>query len=211
MYGLLSKLIITGKLKFEPGRITVFQLPFHLMDLYALKQMTNDAMDGGKREISKLYFYGWAYGFNTTTNIAKILKLKKFQERYKIAMDIIGLLGFGDYQTLSFKRADHAKFKVLNNPFGMLYHPSDKMVCHYIRGMEAGGGSIVHEAHFDNIETECTAKNGKYCIHQNLNQKNLDNFDKNLVDAQLDREYLKKRKIQIIEELGADPKKYGIE
>ena len=55
MYGLLSKLIIGGKLKFEPGRITAFKDPFVLLDLYSLREMTNDAVEGGIHNISNLF------------------------------------------------------------------------------------------------------------------------------------------------------------
>ena len=210
MYGLLSKLIIGGKLKFEPGRITAFKDPFVLLDLYSLREMTNDAVEGGIHNISNLYFYGWAYGYYATKNIVKLLMLKKFEERYKISMDIIGLLGFGDYQTLSFKQADHAKFKVLKDPFPLLYYPHDKFVCHYIRGMEAGGGTHVHEALMDNIEFECAAINGQYCIHANLSQENIDKADQKLVSSQLDRAYIKTTQKKLIEEAGDDPSKFGL-
>jgi len=210
MYGLLSKLLVSGKLKFEQGRITAFKDPFALIDLYSLKEITDDALEGGIKEISNLYFYGWVYGYHTTKNMIELLKLKQFEERYKISMDVIGLLGFGDYQTLSFKRADHAKFKVIQNPFALLYHPSDKSVCHYIRGMEAGGGTLVHGTLIDNVEFECAAKNGKYCIHANLNQKNLAAVDKSVLDSQLDLDLIKTRQRKFIKEMGDDPKKLGL-
>ena len=210
MYSLLSKLIISGKIKFEAGKITAFKDPFALIDLYSIKEITDDAIGGGIKDISKLYFYGWAYGYHTTKNMVALLNLKKFEERYKFSMDVIGLLGFGDYQTLSFKQADHAKFKVLQNPFGLLYHPCDKLVCHYIRGMEAGGGTHVHEALMDNIEFECAAKNGQYCIHANLSQENIDKLDKSLVESELDREYVRKRQKSYIEKIGDDPSRFGL-
>ena len=210
MYSLLSKLLVTGKIKFEAGKISAFNDPFALIDLQSLKEMTDDAKEGGIRTISNLYFYGWVYGYNTTKNMLKLLKLKKFEERYKVSMDVIGLLGFGDYKTLSFKRADHAKFKVLGNPFALLYHPSNDLVCHYIRGMEAGGGSWVHETLIDNIEFECAAVNGSHCIHANLNQEHIDELDKKLVSSQLDRQYVRARQKKLVEEEGDDPNLFGL-
>ncbi len=210
MYGLLSKLIMTGKLKFGPGEITAFKDPFCLIDLYSLKKMTDDAILGGPKEISRLYFYGWVFGYRTTKNMIKILNLRKFEERYKVAMDVIGLLGFGDYKTLSFKRADHAKFRLLKNPFSLLYHPYDKFVCHYIRGMEAGGGTLVHEILINNLEFECGAINGHYCYHENLSQENIDKLDKKFVSEQLDLQYLKKRQREVVEEAGDDPSALGL-
>lgn len=210
MYSLLSKLLITGKIKFELGQITAFNDPFALIDLYSLKEMTNDAMDGGLKSITDLYFYGWVYGYNITKNMIKLLKLKKFEERYKISMDIIGLLGFGDYKTTKFAKGIEANFKVLRNPFALLYHPNHNLVCHYSRGMEAGGGTLVHETLMDNIEFECAAVNGNYCTHANFNQEKLDLIDKSLINSQIDRVYMKKRQKRLIEEAGDDPSKFGL-
>jgi len=210
MYGLISKLLISGNLKFEPGRITVFTNSFSLIDMFALKKMTDDAEAEGIKGISDLYFYGWAFGYHTTRKIIELLKLRKFEERYKITMDVIGLLGFGDYKTTSFKHAEHANFKVLGNPFAHQYYPGKKFVCHYIRGMEAGGGSLVHESHFDNIEFDCEAVNGSFCHHQNLSQENMDKVDKKLIKSQIDRPYVKKRQIEVIEEIGDDPSNIGL-
>ncbi|MFH1391945.1 MAG: hypothetical protein ABIH20_06550 [Candidatus Diapherotrites archaeon] len=210
MYSLISKLLVTGKLKFEPGKITAFNDPFALIDLDSLKAMTDDAIVEGGNRISDLYFYGWVFGYNTTRNMISLLKLKKFEERYKISMDVIGLLGFGDYQTISFQRANHAKFKVIGNPFALLYHPSNSLVCHYIRGMEAGGGTLVHESLMDNIETECAAQNGNHCVHANLNQEKIDALDKKLVSSQMNREYVKKRQKKLIESHGDNPSRFGL-
>ncbi|MFH1895725.1 MAG: hypothetical protein ABIJ74_04100 [archaeon] len=202
---------MTGKLKFSEGGITAFDEPFCLLDLYSLKKMTDDAIEGGPREISRLYFYGWTYGYRTTKNMVRILNLRQFEERYKVSMDIIGLLGFGDYKTLSFKRADHAKFDVLGNPFALQYHPFNKFVCHFIRGMEAGGGTLVHEVLINNLEFECAAINGKKCHHENLNQANINGLDKKFVSEQLDLDYLKKRQRELVLDLGDDPAKLGFD
>jgi predicted hydrocarbon binding protein len=171
----------------------------------SLRAMTDDAMERGIRAITDLYFYGWVYGVFTTKELVNSFKLKKFEERYKISMDIIGVLGIGDYQTLEFQRAKFAKFKVIKDPFPLQYYPSDKFVCHYIRGMEAGGGTLVHEIIMQNIEFECAAKNNDYCVHTNLNLEELDKVDKKLVSSQIDLDYVLKRQRKILEEAGFNP------
>ena len=75
--------------------------------------------------------------------------------------------------------------------------------------MEAGGGTIVHEVLINNLEFECAAINGKYCLHANLSQDNIDKSDKKLISSQLDRKYLRKRQEQVLKETGNDPSKYG--
>ncbi|HIH21398.1 MAG TPA: hypothetical protein HA222_01890 [Candidatus Diapherotrites archaeon] len=210
MYAFLSKLLISGKLKFDAGRIIAFDEPFTLVPMISIKKMTDDAISRGLPAVCDLYFYGWAYGYAVTKELIKLFKLKQFEERYKISMDVASMVGFGDYQTLSFKRGDHAKFKVVKNPFALQYHPSKDSFCHYLRGMEAGGGTLVHETLMNNIEFECAATNGQYCLHANLNRENISKVPKELIDKQLDVEYLKKRQTDFVREMGDDPSKLGL-
>ena len=210
MYATLSKLIISGKLKFTEGKIIGFDLPFALVPMSSLKKMTDDVIESGIKAISDIYFYGWVYGYTVTKNMTKILKLRKFEERYKIAMDIVGVTGFGDYRTLSFKQADHAKFLVKGNPFAAQYYPSQKFVCHYLRGMEAGGGCWVHEILINNIEFECAAITGSDCLHMNLSPTRIAEVDKKLLKSQLDLDYVIKREKEFIKDCGDDPSFFGL-
>lgn len=209
MYAFLTKLLVSGKVRFDEGTIWLFNQPFSLIPLTSFKQMTDDAMERDLRAISDLYFYGWVYGYTVTKSLIAALNLKIFEERYKISMDIVSMVGFGDYRTLEFVRGKFAHFKVIENHFGMMYYPSDKFVCHYLRGMEAGGGTLVHETLMNNIEFECAAVNGHNCVHKNLNQEELSKVDRKLVESQLDIPYLKERQRKVVEHCGDDPKKFG--
>lgn len=212
MYALLSKLLLSGKLKFEHGKIIAFDEPFGLIPMISLKKITDDAIARGPKGILDLYLEGWIYGLAITKNLIRMFKLKKFEERYKVAMDIVGVVGFGDYQTLSFKRADHAKFKVVGNPFAKLYYPSKgQKICHYLRGMEAGGGTLVHETIMNNIEFECASETGNDCLHANLAKHRLAEVDEKLVKSQLDLDYLLPKQAEILKRYGYDPKEFGIE
>jgi len=211
MYSFLSRLLLTGKLKFKIGEISVFNTPFALIPMASIKYMTEDILaKNDSKALNDLYMWGWVYGYTVTKELIKLFNLKKFEERYKISMDTASLVGFGDYQTLSFKRADHARFKVIGNPFAKQFYKSDQFVCHYLRGMEAGGGTLVHEISIDNLEFECAARNNLFCLHQNLSQENIDKLDKKFVNKQLDRNYLRKRKIEFLESIGDDPSKFDI-
>jgi hypothetical protein len=190
MYSFLSKLLMSGKLKFNEGRITAFNQPFSLVPMVSIKAMTDDAVDGGIRSISQLYFYGWIYGYEVTKELEAMFNLKKFEERYQISMQVASMVGFGDFKTSSFERGKLADFRVLKNPFALQYYKSNNLVCHYLRGMEAGGGTIVHETIMNNIEFECTCNNGEFCHHKNLSMEKLNEVDKKLVDSQLDLNYL---------------------
>jgi len=209
MYGFITKLMVSGKLKFTNGEIDVFEEPFALVPMVSIAQMTRDAMKRGGRAINDLYFYGWVYGFVVTLAMVKKFKLKKFEERYKISMDVAALVGFGDYQTVSFKKG-HSHFKAIKNPFAMEFYPSKKLVDHYLRGMNAGGGTIVHEEIINCIEFKCTAQNGSHCLFDNVNKSEMDKFNQKLVKSQIDYNYLLKRQKELIigckEKLG----KYGL-
>lgn len=210
MYGLLTKLLISGKLKFKEGEIILFDEPIAFVPMVSIMQMTRDAIEKGKRAINDLYFYGWVYGYVVTLAMVKKFKLKKFEERYKVAMDIASLCGFGDYKTLSF-RPGHSHFKVLENPFALEFYPSKQMIDHYLRGMNAGGGTLVHEEIINCIEFECTAINGSYCLMDNVNKKEMDKFDQKLVNSQIDYEYLLERQKKLIIECKEKPEEYGLE
>ncbi|MFH1752018.1 MAG: hypothetical protein ABH821_03730 [archaeon] len=208
MYAFLSKLLVTGKLKFKEGSIVAFDEPFALVPMTSIKSMTDDAIQEGKKGINDLYFYGWVFGYIVTKKLINTYHLKKFEERYKISMDIASLTGFGDYKTSEFERGKFSHFKIFKNPFALEYYPSKTFVDHYLRGMNAGGGSLVHETLMDCVEFECTAVNGKFCRHRNLDQEGLDKVDKKLISEQLDREYLRKRQIGLIESCGDNAKDF---
>ena len=205
MYGFFTKLLLSKRLKFEEGKIVLFDQPCSFVPLCSIKQMTDDAIKKGKKAINDLYFYGWVYGYVVTREVLKSygLKtgLKSFEDRYTLVMQIASACGFGDYETYTFKVGD-ARFKVIKNPFGLQYYPSKLFVDHYLRGMNAGGGSLVHELLVDCIEIECTAVNGEYCNFINASRETLKKFDKKLVALQLDLNYLIKREKKLIESCG---------
>ena len=208
MYGLLSKLLLTGKMNFQIGQISMFGDPMLIISASSLKKMTDDAMAGGKRAIMDLYLQGWIYGFKITNDMTKQLGLKKFEERYSVSMDIISLIGFGDYHSKACNRGN-ASWHILRNPFAMQYYKTDKVVDHYLRGVNAGGGTIVQENIMYCVEYECCAQNGQYCNQSNLEIKLLDKVDKKIVDEQLDATYLDKKVVDLIEQCGEKPKRFG--
>lgn len=189
--------------------IIAFNEPFALIPMVSIKYMTQNAMDRGFRAINDLYFYGWVYGYVVTKQLVKIFKLKKFEERYKIAMDIASLVGFGDYQTLNFVRGKFSRFRVIKNPLALQFYPTDKMVDHYLRGMNAGGGTLVHEKLIDCIELDCAAKNKEHCLFVNASREILSQM-KRIAKTQLDIKYLVQKQRSLIESCGDDPSFFGI-
>ena len=209
MYGLLSKLLLSGKMNFQIGQISMFGDPMLIISASSLKRITDDAMAKDKRAIMDLYLEGWTYGFKVVNDMTSQLGLKNLEERYSVSMDIISLIGFGDYNTRSYIKGK-ASWRISKNPFALLYYKSDKCVDHYLRGVNAGGGSIVQEMIMYCIEEECCAQNGQYCSQANLSIDFLDKADKRFVDEQLDLNYLEKKQIDIIEMCGEKPSRFGV-
>ena len=210
MYAFLTKLLITHKISFEEGRIKLFNEPYAIIGMSSLKEMTEDAVSRGIKDISDLYYYGWVFGFTGVKSAVKMFKLKKFQDRYKLSMDVAALIGFGDYKTIAYKRGQYAKFKVLKNPFALQFHPSKQMVDHYLRGVNAGGGTVGHEVLMQCIELDCAAQNGKECLFINVSEEALDKLDKKTVSSQLNIEYVKKKQTALLEELGENLADYKL-
>ena len=100
-------------------------------------------------------------------NFIKVYKLKKFEERYKVAMDVLQLSGMGFYETINFERGKYTYFKTLNNPLPQFFYPSKEPVCHFIRGANAGGGVWVHERIMNCVEEKCESQNKKQCVFLN--------------------------------------------
>ena len=205
MYGFLTKLFLSKRLKLEQGKVTIFDEPFAFVPMVSLAQMTKDAIERGRQAINDLYFYGWVYGYEVTRHVLQSFGLhtglQSFNDRYTVVMNIVEMVGFGDYKTYSFKVGD-ARFKNFDNPFALRFYPSQIMVDHYLGGMNAGGGTLVHEVLINCIELDCAAINGKYCEFVNGSNETLKTFDPKLVNSQLDLEYLLTREKKFIEEMG---------
>lgn len=211
LYEFMTKLLISGKLKFKPGEITLIGDPMSIVSMKMLKSMTDDMTKDGKKGINEIYYWGWVFGYEFTYKLAQALKLKKFEERYKVVMDTAALIGFGDYQTLNFEKAKYAKYKALQNPFAKQYYPSKECVDHLLRGMNAGGGTVVHERIINCVELECAAQNNNYCLFINATDDVLATLDQKIVEAQLDVKNLRTRQINLIKEMGHDPEIYTAE
>jgi hypothetical protein len=211
MYAFLSKLLLTKKISFDQGKIVLFNEPYAIIAMESLKAMTDDAIKEGRKSISDLYFYGWVFGFVGVEKAMNMFKLKKFEERYKLSMDIASLIGFGDYKTLEYKKAEFAKFLAIKNPFALEYYKSDKLVDHYLRGVNAGGGTVGHEILMQCVELECGAQTGENCRFINATRDILEKtVDKKLIDTQLDMDYLESKQIEIMKKYAQDPLLYGL-
>ena len=205
MLGFLTKLMVSGQLKFEEGRIVLLKQPMVFVPVDFFIESTKRVIANKDRKgMLNLYLDAWKSGFVFMEAVSEIYKMKKFEERYRIAMDIISMAGFGDYETLEFRRGEYSHFRIMNNRIAEHFHPSTVAVDHVLRGFNAGGGTPVHERIINTIETECKAVNGDHCIHVNATTEILEKYrDRKLVEEQLDLEYLLREQKNFLRKRGS--------
>lgn len=190
----LPKLFAFGKIKYSDGQIKFFERSMVFVPLEFYIEATREIVENNDREeMLRLYLDAWKAGVYFMKDISKRYSIRKFEQRFLHAMDIIKMAGFGDYQTFVFKRAKFSRFRILNNELAKTFAPSKHPVCHILRGFNAGGGTIVHEKIMNCIEPQCTAINGMFCLHMNANTEILRSYEnQKLVARQLDLKYLLK-------------------
>ncbi len=163
----ITKMMISGNIKFDKGQIILMGERVFLIPVSYFVEETKKAIKEGKHEIMNIYWSAWVAGYHIMKNFVKIYKLQKFEERYKIAMDVLQLAGMGSYETIKFEKDKYTYFRTLNNPLPQSFYPSKKPVCHFIRGANAGGGVWVHERVMNCVEEKCESQNKRECIFLN--------------------------------------------
>lgn len=201
MYGFITKLLVSKQLKFEEGKITLLKQPMIFIPLDFYVEITKRALSS-RNDMLKTYLDAWKAGVVFMNNVSKAYKMKKFEERYKIAMDLISMAGFGGYETLEFHKDEFSKFKITNNPIADAFRPSKVPVDHILRGFNAGGGTPVHERIINTVEIRCRAIDGGFCEHVNANTGMLKKMDKKLVESQLDLKFLLPKQKKFLKEVG---------
>lgn len=207
LYSFLTKMLISGNLQFKRGEISLLSQPMAILSMRTVKQMNDDAIKRGKSGINDLYFEGWVFGYTFTQKLSDAFKLKKFEERYKVVMDVAAMIGFGDFKTINFYPG-FAEYNVIDNPFPKLYKKGGGPVDNLLRGMNAGGSTVVHERIMNAIELECACDTGNRCHFVSASLENLTKYDGGLVQKQLDVEYLLPKQKELIKEMGRDPESY---
>lgn len=202
MYGFFSKLLLSRKLKFTEGKILLLDQPMAFVPVDYFIEETRRVLESNDwDERMRLYLDAWKSGVFFMRDFSKGYDVKKFEDRYNLAMEIISMAGFGDYKTLAFKGGVFAHFNIINNPIAESFYPSKKFVDFMTQGFNAGGGTIVHETIINTIETACKAVNGKNCTHINANVEYLQSYkDQKLVKSQLDLDWLLPKQKEFIKQ-----------
>lgn len=202
MYGFISKLLISGKLKFTEGQINLLGRPVCVVPISFYREICKKANEDPEF-MRNIYLDAWEAGLKFCHTVNQHYKIKTFEDRYKLAMDVISMAGFGDYATQTFEKGKYTNYTVLRNPLAKMLHPSEKPVDHMLRGFNAGGGTAVHLKITNSIEPECLAVNGKHCKFLNGTKEFLEQTDSDLMAEQLgDLDDLIRKENSIINDFG---------
>ena len=203
MYEFLQKLLMAQQVSFKEGHVQFLGENVSFTPVSFLKEITNQYLEDG--DIHNLYLASWKAGYKITYKMVQKYGLKKFEERYRVAMDTVSMMGLGTYTTREFERAQYAHFDVFENPLAEMLKPSQDPVCHFLRGANGGGGTIVHEVIINCIEEKCLAQGAPNCAFFNLNMERLRRYvNQDLVKKQLDLDFLLAEEKRFIKSLGHD-------
>jgi len=166
IFAWLTKLLMTKQIDFKDGLIIFFGRPFNIIPHDLIVSITK-AMMKSKENFEYFYFEAWKAGLMTVDIMNKRYKIKTAEERYTLAMDALALAGMGTYETIRFIPGKISHFRVYGNPVPLAFYPSPEPVDLFLRGINAGGGSIVHGRIINCIELKCAAQNGSFCEYVN--------------------------------------------
>lgn len=156
------KLVISRQIEFKDGLIIFFGRPFHIVPSETLASITR-VMKKSKKMFRYFYLEAWKAGLLTVDLMNRKYKISTPEERYTLAMDALALAGLGTYETIRFVPGKFSHFRVFGNPLSLQFYPSKSPMDLFLRGINAGGGTIVHGRIINCIELVCAAQNGRYC------------------------------------------------
>ena len=156
----LAKLLLTGNLKFEEGKVRLRNLNFVMIPTVFIYELTNYYF---KKKPYLFYLISWICGFLGVNRIVKDFKLDTPDKIYTIAMNIYEVAGIGLYKTHEYYPGRYTHFIIHENPFAKWFEKYKEPVDYFISGTSAGGGCFVHKSLCQNVEIKCIAKGDKYC------------------------------------------------
>lgn len=162
--GLLMKLLISKKLKFEEGLISLEGMTLNLLPSVFISEL----MKYYKKEkrLDKLYILSWLAGFAIVQKAVKEFGLKTPEEIYSLGMGFGEAMGLGLYKTHDYYPGRYTHFVINNNPF-LKYlkfnKKSKEPLDYFTSGCMAGGGCLVHGVVCQNVEIKCMAMGSDVC------------------------------------------------
>ena len=160
---LLLKLLATKKLKINNGLISLNDSYFNLLPTIFVSSLVEYFYS--RDELYKLYLISWFWGYDAVNTVKTELGLEKPEKIYSIGMNFAESEGLGLYRTDDYYPGEYTKFKIKTNPYHrhMKLEKFNQPIDYFISGAMAGGGSHVHQAVCQNIETQCKVQGEKEC------------------------------------------------
>ena len=162
--GLLMKLIVSKRLRFDDGLISLGDMHMNLVPSIFLSELTKYYLD--KNELEKLYILSWLAGFTTVRRVVKEFGFTNADEIYGVGMNFTEAMGIGLYKTHDYYPGRYTHFIIKNNPFlGHLKLPKKRKepIDYFISGAMGGGGCFVHKTVCQNVEVKCMSMGHKIC------------------------------------------------
>ncbi len=162
--GLLMKLLVSKKLKFENGLISLDEFNLNLLPSVFVSELSEYYRK--EKKLYKLYMFSWLWGFAIVQKAVKEFNLKTPEAVYSVGMDLGEAIGFGLYKTHDYYPGRYTHFVIKNNPFFdyiKLNRKTKEPIDYFIAGSMGGGGCLVHDSVCQNVELKCMAMGSKVC------------------------------------------------
>lgn len=170
--GLIAKLLMTGNLKFEGGKISLKDITMALLPSFFPAELTK--YFDKEKKLPKFYLMSWFWGFVLVKQVQDRFKLEKPDQVYSLGMDLAEAMGIGLYKTHDYFPGKFTHFEI-ESPYVKYWDYPKKRgpMDIFISGLMAGGGCLVHKAICQNVEIRCMVEGFNKCEFLTATEKEL--------------------------------------
>lgn len=119
--------------------------------------------DLGERAKSILFQSGFYGGMSSSKVYRDIYRFSE-EETVHFMLEMGGQIGWGKFELDKFDLLNmELTIKVFSSPFAETYGKSEWPVCHFIRGVIAGLGSVIFGKEIDSGENACISMGDPFC------------------------------------------------
>jgi len=182
MFEVVEKLLALRRLKFEKGRVTIFNQLSSIMPSQSFVTMLKELEKHNKENI--IYLGGKDAGEKWFQGMKKTSKLK-VDDVEEWGSNIVTLAGWGEAVLKEMQREKaFMVYNLKNSVVAELYGKSDHAVDHMFRGLVAGAAKVTFKKDVECVETKCVAKGDSTCEFVIQPRKEFD-FSNPIVKKQL--------------------------
>jgi len=165
MFSVLKKLLFARQIKFEEGKIVLFNQRINMVPVYSFATLQMEIEKIGKEEI--IYQSMKKLGRQWTTDLQREYKTKH-RAVIEWGINVVTLAGYGTVEIIKDSVEKKAAVYLLKDSSMVDYILKNKIkvkhpVDHMFRGMLAGTYCTLYNMDMDCVETKCRAKGDKVC------------------------------------------------